>query len=139
MKSDRRQFIWFIVVLVLLFIYGQMNGSSDKYITMTPDEDGIVFSCGERFETQILYEDIASMELVDELDLGESVESTKKGKLVAGTYENDAYGTYELAVYTNVNRFVVITLSDGIFVVNYTTETETAQLYEALLEQAGAV
>ena len=138
MKNEKRQFIFFIVVLVLLFIYGQFRGDSGRYLTMSPDEDGIVFTCGDTFEEDILYEEVRSIELVDDLDLGESIESTKKGKLISGSYENEAYGSYRLAVYSNVDRWIVMNVNDHIFVVNYTTETETEQLYDTLLEQIEA-
>lgn len=131
-KKTRRYTLGFVL---LLFAIGTILSLSGRQGSVTSQVDteklGVMGTYGETIF--VMLEDITDVQLVDELDFGTAVDAVESGNTMCGTYENDAYGTYELRVYMKKSPFIVVTYGDGdVLVFNQTSKKQTEDIYEDL-------
>lgn len=132
-KKNRKYTLGFVI---LLFIIGTVLSLSGRQGSVTSQVDveklGVMGSYGETIFIPL--EDITDVQLVDELDFGTAVDAEESGNTMCGTYENDAYGTYELRVYMKKSPFIVVAYGDGdILVFNQGSKKLTQNIYEDLI------
>lgn len=82
--------------------------------------------------TEIDYKDIKKLSYETELDIGRRNFGIGSPKLMSGTFENDAFGEYELYSYTGCNSYIVIETKHGYVVINDKNDETTKQLYKRL-------
>lgn len=121
--------------VALLFIIGTVLSMTGKQGSVTAQVDGeklgVMGTYGETIF--IMLDDIVDAQLVNEMDFGTAVDAVETGNTICGTYNNDAYGTYALRVYTEKNPYIVVTYGDGeVLVFNQTSKKQTQNIYEDL-------
>ena len=82
--------------------------------------------------TEIRYADITGIETAQDTDLGEMVSGEQQRTLLYGTWKNDAYGEYFLAVDPRLHTYCVITAKSGVYVLNVQTKADTESFAKAL-------
>ena len=69
-----------------------------------------------------------------DLDLGKYVSGSETGRYKFGVWDNPQFGEYNLSIYANVARYIVVETSDQIYVMNFESEDATDSFYKAFLE-----
>ena len=69
-----------------------------------------------------------------DLDLGKYVSGTETKHYKFGVWDNPQFGEYNLSIYVNVARYIVVETSDQIYVMNFESEDATDSFYKAFLE-----
>jgi hypothetical protein len=121
-----------VCVLVGILIY--LFSMSAEEISIAIKDDSIVLSytSGESFE--IKYKNILGVTERQDLDLGKFVSGTQTKKHLFGIWNNNEFGEYHLAVYSNVVKYIVIETSERIFVINFDSKDATDSFYKAFSE-----
>ena len=118
-----------IPVLILAYIFsgGSMGTSLDF------GEDALTVSA-EKYDWAISYDQIISLELVENMNFGTLREGTEKRTLHYGSYENEQWGQYTLCIDPRIGSCIVIETKSGYFVLNYENQESTQQLYTMFTE-----
>lgn len=82
----------------------------------------------------IFYSDIESVEYRTDADRGMRLMGFASARLLIGTFKNDEFGAYTRFSYTKNKDEIIITLKDSgsKITLNFETESETREFYEAL-------
>ena len=115
-------------VLVYLFstnVEGISVAVKDNHISLS-------YSSGDSFD--IRYKDILSVTEIQDLDLGKYVSGTETERYKFGVWDNTKFGEYNLCIYANVARYIVVETSNSIYVLNLESEDATDSFYKAFLE-----
>ena len=129
--------IWGIAILVMMVIYF-LTSALHKGITMNGTEDALAVKYGTDKSFEIVYDHIEGLELRDEETDGTALEDAVDSKGIHyGSYENDEFGTYTAAYDDSIPLWIVITSSDGIYVINFENEDSTSELYSQLEKITG--
>lgn len=126
-----------IIIMVLIFLFGTLGALSGQHgsVTAQVDEEklGVLGSSGDA--VFVFLDDITQVQLIDELTVGSAVDAEETKNTMCGQYENEAYGTYTLLIYTKKRPCVVVTYGDGeTLVFNQQTERQTKNIYEDLTQ-----
>lgn len=129
-----------ILILLCLFAVGTVLTLSGRQgaVTAQVDEEklGVVGSCGEPVFVPLA--DIHGIALIDALDAGTAVDAEESGNTMCGLYENEAYGQYELRIYTKGGPYVAVTYRDGqTLVFCLSTGRQTQKVYDELTDGWG--
>ena len=84
--------------------------------------------------TTVSYDEIESVSLEKDLDLGTRTFGIGSFSINAGNFSNDEFGTYKLYAYTSCNTYVVIDTGEKVVVVNDKDEKDTTSLYHEFLK-----
>ena len=89
----------------------------------------------DRYNMTILYDDIATAELVQMPDAGEKVQDGFDNDILrCGVWTNETWGEYTICADRDTASCVLVTLKDGrVFVFSQKDDSTTEQLYETLL------
>ncbi|MCD7716439.1 MAG: hypothetical protein LUI39_08310 [Lachnospiraceae bacterium] len=107
-----------------------------KSATVAVEIEDEVFTITYEDETVIQFskDDIQSAELVTAFTMGEAVETLSGEKYTVGTWENEDWGQYTLCIKQSVERYIVLTTTDGaVCVFNYESADTTESMCSALL------
>jgi hypothetical protein len=95
---------------------------------------GVVGTYGD--SVFVAFSDMTRVQLVDSVDFGSMVDGEERKNTMSGLYENDAFGTYTLHVYTERSPYIVLSYGNGnTLVFNQKTAKQTRSLYESLLKE----
>lgn len=86
----------------------------------------------------VLYEDIASVELLDNIDIGRRTNGLGSPKLYGGNFRNKKFGDYLLYAYAKCNSYIVLHTDGKTVVVNDSTPEKTEKLYKQILDKLNA-
>lgn len=81
---------------------------------------------------------IAYVELRDDVDYGTRTMGLGNGKVLTGTFDNDEFGKYRLAVYRDTDLCIVVHHLSGTLVFNLVDDAETTAFHAELLDSLGA-
>lgn len=126
-----------IIIIVLIFVFGTLRALSGQYgsVTAQVDEEKLGVLGSSEDAVFVFLDDITQVQLVDELTIGTAVDAEETKNTMCGQYENEAYGTYTLLIYTKERPCIVVTYGDGeTLVFNQQTERQTKNIYEDLTE-----
>ncbi|MCD7761682.1 MAG: hypothetical protein LUI14_00515 [Lachnospiraceae bacterium] len=107
-----------------------------KSATVAVEIEDEVFTITYEDETVIQFskDDIQSAELVTTFTMGEAVETLSEKKYTVGTWENEDWGQYALCIKQSVERYIVLTTTDGaVCVFNYESVDTTESMCSTLL------
>ena len=117
-----------ICIIVLFFI-----GSGSVHATL--DDEGLRID-GPSANRNLSYEDMVSIELREDLNLGGRVGGFGGTKVLGGNFNNEEFGDYTLACYKAVRTYIVIEPEEGkMLVFNLDGVEETVDFYNELLEK----
>ena len=132
--NERRVFIGFgtaitlvitAVVLILLFVGGDIHaGMSGDRLRV----DGVL-GAGVTVDLDA----VTGVELREELAPGKKVFGTDSFKVFSGSFQNEEFGRYQLHIYRQVHRYIVLR-GEHTVVFNLSTPEETEECYSTLLE-----
>lgn len=114
-----------IVLLAVIFLFGNVN--------VEFDDDSITLNATFTFQVKILFDEIESIELKENFNVGLRAFGIGGGKLLAGSFKNNEYGSYKLFSYSNVKKHIIIKTAKGYFVYNLKNENLTQNSYDDLL------
>jgi hypothetical protein len=129
LKITRIFGVCLLIGVIVYFLTKDVEGIS---IDVKDDMLSLSYSSGDSFEFR--YADILSVTETQHLDLGKYISGTDTKRYQFGVWENEEFGKYNLCIYANVARYIVVETSSGIFVFNTDSEDATESFYKAFLE-----
>ena len=121
-------FVSVIAIVAVIVIIVMSIGSVNVILTDTDMEIDATM-----MNKTIPYSEIDSVEIVTDLDYGYRVAGTSNSKVLTGSFENDDFGRYYLAVYKDVSESIVVHTAEKVYVVNLVDSESTVNLYNELL------
>jgi hypothetical protein len=121
-----------VVLLVVVLAYLASTRTEEISITIKDDYMSLSYSSGASFE--IGFMDILSLMEAQDLELGKFVSGSETGRYKFGVWNNPQFGEYNLSIYANVARYIVVETSEQIYVMNFESEDATDSFYRAFLE-----
>lgn len=120
-----------ILVIVVIFI-----GSGSVNATM----DGGELHVNAPFVNEnISFDNIISVELREDMDLGSRMGGFGGTKVLSGNFNNKEFGDYTLACYKDIRTYIVVERGGGkMLVFNKDSVADTAAFFEDLLEELDA-
>lgn len=113
-------------LMVILFNRGEIEIQiSDNRI----DIQGYLWS-----DYQVKAEDIDSLELTENFDVGKKTNGFSSSKLLQGEFKNKEQGKYTLYVYKKCEEYIILHTKKGDVVINEKTERETKELYQEITD-----
>ncbi|MCD8023371.1 MAG: hypothetical protein LUF30_10540 [Lachnospiraceae bacterium] len=131
LKNTLMGFISLIVIIAVVSALGIFNTTAVK---VEINDEKFMISYDGEIVGQFTKDEIRSAVAVTSLDLGEPVEVISEEKYLVGTWENEEWGQYTLAVKESLECYAVVTTESGVFVFNYESKDTTESICEALLE-----
>lgn len=116
-------------VICAIIAFVMLTGSVN--VTLTDSEVDVDASFTSDFSIE--YTDITYIELRDDLDYGKRIIGAANSKVLTGTFNNDEFGKYKLAVNKSVSECVVIHTDKETYVVNCDSDESTIEMYNELL------
>ena len=116
-------------VICAIIAFVMLTGSVN--VTLTDSEVDVEASFTSDFSIE--YNDITYIELRDDLDYGKRIIGAANSKVLTGTFNNDEFGKYKLAVNKSVSECVVIHTDKETYVVNCDSDESTIGMYNELL------
>ena len=116
-----------IICAIIAFV--MLTGSVNVVLT---DSD-VDVEASFMSDFSIEYTDITYIELRNDLDYGKRVIGAANSKVLTGTFNNNEFGKYRLAVNKSVSECVVIHTTDEVYVVNCDNSESTVRMYNELL------
>jgi hypothetical protein len=129
LKITRIFGVCLLIGVIALFLAKDVEGIS---IDVKNDTLSLSYSSGDSFEFR--YADILSVTETQDLGLGKYVSGTQTKSYWVGVCENDDFGKYNLCIYPNVARYIVVETSNDVFVFNLESEEATDSFYKAFQE-----
>ena len=135
MFGNKRNLLVIIAIFVGVTIYFIVKKGSPNPYSFSVADDMISLTGGNDYAYSVAFDDIDSIELEQNLDIGECIEGASNRSHICGIYENDRFGRYDLWVIKKVNSYIIITdKADHVLVINFEDARSTNELYKAILE-----
>ncbi len=82
----------------------------------------------------VAFNEVESVEYVDSFDYGGRLSGSETNRLMAGTFENTAFGKFKFLAYKSCDEYIIVHYGDDeVVVFNQKTPELTEQCYEELL------
>ena len=132
---DKKKYriIGIIVTLVLAILFAALiplmfTGN----ITVEYGNAGFKIEADYFEDLTVGYNEVDSVELVEDFDRGTRVYGFGGARLLMGTFESDTYGKYTLYAYTKCDYGVVVRSGEKTLIITGKDKTETEKIYEKL-------
>ena len=132
---DKKKYriIGIIVTLVLAILFAALiplmfTGN----ITVEYGNAGFKIEADYFEDLTVGYNEVDSVELVEDFDRGTRVYGFGGARLLMGTFESDTYGKYTLYAYTKCDYGVVVRSGEKTLILTGKDKTETEEIYEKL-------
>ena len=132
---DKKKYrmIGIIVTLVLAILFAALipfmfTGN----ITVEYGDGGFKIEADYFEDLTVGYDEVDSVELVEDFDRGTRVYGFGGSKLLMGTFESDTYGKYTLYAYTKCDYGVVVRSGEKTLIITGKDKAETEKIYEKL-------
>jgi len=120
-----------LIVLVTVFFVAGMGS-----VTVTMDDDRLRVDA-PMVDRTISYDDIISAELRYDLDPGTRTGGFGGTYISSGNFRNGEFGTYTLAIYKNVQAYIVINDGHRIMAFNQNSVERTVEIFNELKLRIG--
>lgn len=132
-KARRMQLLWPILIIVVVTVVRMISGGGhsastnmdDTLLGLAVDSNPVIF---------LSFDEIRSVELVDEIGAWELLDGSSDEKYVFGTCKTEHYGEARVCAYLTGSPYIVLTLDREIFIYNLSTAKNTEKDYNKLLE-----
>lgn len=133
MNSKSNTFLNIIIFLAALFLLNMFRGSSVTSVNF--DDDALILGAPKDFSLTIEYDQIDTLELVEQFDPGTAVSGSENRKYRWGEWENDTWGQYALCTTKKIDTAICLTTLDGkIVVFNYESHDSTVSMHQMFIE-----
>lgn len=132
----RRNTAVFAIVVVVFLLVKLARGSEEILPVLSDTAFGVTAADGVTYSFR--YEDMESVELCSDLasfDRGTKISGTETRLCWSGTYENSAYGEYQLHVMPRIRNYIIVQTAKETFVFNIESDDTTAILYDTIREE----
>ena len=132
-KAYRTQLLWPVLIIVVVTVVRMMSGGGhsvdtnmdDKRLGLSVDSNPVIF---------LSFDEIRSIDLVDEIGAWELLDGKSDGKYVFGTCNTEYYGEARICAYLTGSPYIVLTLDREMFIYNLSTAKSTERDYNKLLK-----
>jgi hypothetical protein len=121
-----------LCLLAGILIYLLTKNTEGISVAVKDDHLALSHSLGASFD--IIFKDILSVTETQALELGQNVSGTQAQDYRFGVWKNDEFGEYNLCIYANVERYIVVKTTTATFVFNLDSADATDSFYKAFLE-----
>lgn len=121
-----------IAVVVVISLLGFRADRATVGIAV--EGENFIVRYSDQFEFRFSKEDVISTRLVEDPDYGTPVQAVSQKTYLAGRWENEEYGTYDLAVKESARICIIVQTGDGFCAYNYNSKAQTEAAYEALVD-----
>ena len=132
---DKKKYrmIGIIVTLVLAILFAALISLMfTGNITVEYGNAGFKIVADYFEDLTVGYDEVDSVELVEDFDRGTRVYGFGGSKLLMGTFESDTYGKYTLYAYTKCDYGVVVRSGEKTLIITGKDKVETEKIYEKL-------
>ena len=132
---DKKKYrmIGIIVTLVLAILFAALISLMfTGNITVEYGNAGFKIEADYFEDLTVGYDEVDSVELVEDFDRGTRVYGFGGSKLLMGTFESDTYGKYTLYAYTKCDYGVVVRSGEKTLIITGKDKAETEKIYEKL-------
>lgn len=133
-QKRNRLLVWVLILAILAAVAAMLFSGS---ITYTCGEETLRIESTAASGLEVAYQDLDSIELREEFDMGQRVMGYGSFRLSMGFFQNEELGDYTLYAYNSCESVILIRSGDKYLAINAKTPEETRALYETLLEKAG--
>lgn len=133
-KKARRQVLFWVIMIILGYTIWSIYNAKSYSMTVGFDDEkmGIVVSGETEQNFFCAYDEIESVELIDNWEAGTQLSGITETDFCCGEFSKQGYERYELCYFTDVTNYIVVQKKDGLFVYNCSTEKKTESSYEDL-------
>jgi len=121
-------------VCLLIGVIAYFLTKDVERISVSVQDDQLSMSHSAGDSITIRYQYILSITEAQDLDLGTYISGTQTKSYRVGVWENEEFGKYNLCIYANVSRYIVVESSNDVFVFNLESEEATDSFYKAFQE-----
>lgn len=121
-----------VIILALFFFFSGNRTNETVYVLSKEDAISITGCTGEKIS--VSYQELTSIEILDDIDFGKTVDGTDTNRGAAGLWENERWGEYHLFILHKAKKYIVLTTQEDVVVFNYESTAVTENLYHALCE-----
>lgn len=131
-KKNKSDILGIVIFCITLLFVGVMMFAGDIKVEFHDnDMECSGFLTGS---SSIAYDDVESVSLEKDLDIGKRTAGVGSLSINAGNFKNEKFGPYKLYSYTSCDTYVVIDTEKKTIVVNDKDEASTTALYQTLLK-----
>lgn len=131
--KKKHRMIGIIVTLVLAILFAALISLMfTGNITVEYGDGGFKIVADYFEDLTVGYDEVDSVELVEDFDRGTRVYGFGGSKLLMGTFESDTYGKYTLYAYTKCDYGVVVRSGEKTLIITGKDKVETEKIYEKL-------
>lgn len=120
------------LVITAIILIGCFALATTGKAKVTYDEQSFTISATYWGEKELKYTDIDNIEYRTDFKVGARTYGFGGTKLLAGTFQNDEFGSYTLYGNTSCDAYIIIETEGKIIAFNEVDETATKKLYEEL-------
>jgi uncharacterized membrane protein len=128
------KWITIIVLPILAVLFAVLMFYGDVSVTL--GEDSFVIEASFASDLEVIYDEVESIELRDEFDIGSRTMGFGSPRLSTGTFENNEFGRYTLYAYTKAEAYVILKNGDDVLVIGG-TEEDMRELYDGVMAKLG--
>ena len=139
-KNRRKSQLIFIACIVILIVVYLLITRNNTYMRYSFSEDDSVFQItyegNESSVEPVVIEigQIISVQLVQDMDVGEYVSGEDTKNVAFGIWESSELGEYFRCGEKEIDDYILVTSEDGIVAFNNESNETTAALYESFRE-----
>lgn len=135
MQNNRKYFNMGIILLVIIIaMVFNISKQSDE-IEMSSSTEYLHITGPENYSIDILYSDIDSVVLVENTTFDKVITGFETANCRCGGWENSTIGAFSSACEKNIDHQIIVRTVDQIYIINYSSEDATTELYKALLSR----
>lgn len=121
-----------VFVIVIFGVVGVTLTTGD--IKVNVNEDMIKIEGSYWSDQTIAFEDIQSVDFIENISVGSRTNGFGSFKLNEGHFRNNQFGDYILYSYTKCKSYIVIKTDSDILVINGESSSDTEELYKEIKE-----
>lgn len=133
MEPGLKKFGKISMAITAIILIGCFALATTGKAKVTYDEQSLTISSTYWGEKELKYTDIDSIEYREDYKVGSRTYGFGGAKLLAGTFQNDEFGSYTLYGNTSCDSYIVIETGGKIIAFNEIDESATKKLYEELI------
>ena len=129
MSAMKKEFRFALIILVIVLLVYCLRG--DYGISLNLENDVLTVDGPEGFLFAVAYNELQSIRLDKNLELGTCVGGDEKYGYQYGVWTNATLGQYQLCVMKNNDNYIVVRTNNETLVFNLESEDTTAEFYQA--------
>ncbi|WP_455436214.1 hypothetical protein [Hungatella hathewayi] len=130
-KRNGRSMLIMTIVFFLAASFWSMSGHDGTIISQVDKE--MLGVAGDNGSVFISMEDILSVELLNNLDIGICISGESGDNVNMGKFQNEIYGEYLLYAYKEAGSYIAVHYGEDVLVFNNRSRKITEKTYEELI------